>query len=40
LKKQLLIVILFLSFFSCKREEKIENAVARVVDKYLFEEDI
>jgi len=40
LKKQILILIIFLSIFSCKQEEKVENAVARVGDKYLFEEDI
>ncbi len=32
--------MLLLIAFSCKKEEKIENAVARVGDKYLFEEDI
>ncbi len=40
MKKYLLILTLLLIAFSCKKEEKIENAVARVGDKYLFEEDI
>jgi len=40
LKKQILLLIIFLSIFSCKQEEKIENAVARVGNKYLLEEDI
>lgn len=31
-------IVLFV--FSCAKENKIENAVARVGDKYLFEEDI
>ncbi len=31
-------IVLFI--FSCAKENKIENAVARVGDKYLFEEDI
>ncbi len=40
MKKQILLLIIFLSIFSCKQEEKIENAVARVGNKYLLEEDI
>ncbi len=40
MKKQILFLIIFLSIFSCKQEDKIENAVARVGNKYLLEEDI
>ena len=40
MKKQILIFIIFLSFFSCKQEEEVKNAVARVGNKYLFEENI
>jgi hypothetical protein len=38
LKKYIFILILLV--FSCKKEEVIESAVARVGDKYLYEEDI
>ena len=40
MKNYILLLIVFLIVFSCKNEEKIENAVARVGDKYLLVEDI
>ena len=40
MKKYIFILTLILLVFSCKKEEVIESAVARVGDKYLFEEDI
>jgi len=40
LKKYLIILSLILLVFSCKKEEEVENAVARVGNKYLLEEDI
>jgi len=40
LKKYIFILTLILLVFSCKKEEVIETAVARVGGKYLFEEDI
>jgi len=40
LKKHLIILAIILLVFSCKREEKVENAVARIGNKYLLEEDI
>jgi len=40
LKKYIFILTLILLVFSCKKEEVIESAVARVGDKYLYEEDI
>jgi len=40
LKKYLIILAIILLVFSCKKEEEVENAIARVGDKYLLEEDI
>ena len=40
MKNFILLLVVFLLVFSCKNEENIENAVARVGDKYLLEEDI
>ncbi len=40
MKKHLIILAIILLIFSCKREEKVENAVARIGNKYLLEEDI
>lgn len=40
MKKYLIILAIILLVFSCKREEKVENAVARIGNKYLLEEDI
>ena len=40
MKKYIFILTLVLLVFSCKKEEVIETAVARVGGKYLFEEDI
>ncbi len=40
MKKYLIILSIILLVFSCKEEEEVENAVARVGDKYLLEEDI
>ena len=33
-------MLFFLLIFSCKEKDEVENAVARVGEKYLFEEDI
>ncbi len=40
MKKYLIILAIILLVFSCKKEEEVENAIARVGDKYLLEEDI
>jgi len=40
LKNYIIILTVILSLFSCKKEEEVENAVARVGNKYLLEEEI